>query len=172
MLSKTAEYALRVAVCLAQPYQPTQSAHVLATTTKVPRRYLHKVVQELVAGGLVRSQPGPGGGYTLSRSADEITILDVVNAVAPIERITHCPLGLTSHTTLCPLHRQIDDVYAATQKALSNVTLGQVVRSSSKMVPLCEVGFEGVKPGDASTPKKKGRPAGTRTTRRQSTRTK
>lgn len=154
MLSKTAEYALRAAVCLAQTHQPTCSAHVLATLTKVPRRYLHKVVQDMVTGGLVRSQPGPGGGYTLSRSADDITILDVVNTVAPIERITHCPLGLTTHTTLCPLHKQLDDVYASTQKALSNVTLGQVVRSSSKVVPLCEVGVEGVRTPRASKSKK------------------
>lgn len=143
MLSKTAEYALRAAVCLAQSPRPTQSANVLATLTKVPRRYLHKVVQDLVIAGLVRSQPGPGGGYRLAKSADEVTILDVVNAVAPIERITHCPLGLTSHTSLCPLHRQLDDAYAATQEALGRVTLGQVVRSSSKIVPLCEVSVAG-----------------------------
>lgn len=139
MLSKTAEYALRAAVCLAQTSNLTLSAEVLASQTKVPRRYLHKVVQDLVADKLVRSQPGPGGGYALAVPADQITILDVVNAVAPIERITHCPLGLTSHTSLCPLHKQLDDTYAATQKALAAVTLSQVVNSSGKIKPLCEV---------------------------------
>lgn len=147
MLSKTAEYALRAAVCLAQPTRPTQSAQVLAVQTKVPRRYLHKVVQDLVAAGLVRSQPGPGGGYSLAKSADDISILDVVNAVAPIERITHCPLGLKSHTTLCPLHKELDDAYAHTQQSLGRVSLGQVVRSSSKIVPLCDVGVDGVAVG-------------------------
>jgi Rrf2 family protein len=139
MLSKTAEYALRVAVCLAQSPDKTASADELAEVTKIPRRYLHKVVQDLAREGLVRSQPGPGGGYAIVRPPKKITILDVVNAVAPLERIRHCPLGLTSHTRLCPLHRELDKVYAETEKALSRVTLDQLLRSTSTIVPLCEV---------------------------------
>ena len=40
----------------------------------------------------------------------EVTILDVVNAVDPIQRIKTCPLGLKTHgVRLCPLHRRMDD---------------------------------------------------------------
>ena len=39
----------------------------LAEHTKVPRRYLTHVLQDLAAASLVRSRPGPGGGYELSR---------------------------------------------------------------------------------------------------------
>ena len=143
MLSKSAEYALRATVWMARDPARTSSADVLAQVTKVPRRYLHKVVQDLVHAGLVRSQPGPGGGYGLAKGPDDITILDVVNAVSPMERITHCPLGLESHTRLCPLHKELDDVYASAQAALGRVTLGAVMRSSSKIVPLCEVRMTG-----------------------------
>ena len=139
MLSKTAEYALRVAVCLAQSPDKLAAADELAEATKIPRRYLHKVVQDLARGGLVRSQPGPGGGYSIAKSPKKITILDVVNAVDPLERIRHCPLGLTSHTRLCPLHRELDKVYAETEKAFARVTLDQLLRSTSAIVPLCEV---------------------------------
>jgi hypothetical protein len=52
MLSKTAEYALRVAVCLTQSPDKLASADELAEVTKVPRRYLHKVVQDLARGGI------------------------------------------------------------------------------------------------------------------------
>jgi Rrf2 family transcriptional regulator, nitric oxide-sensitive transcriptional repressor len=139
MLSKTAEYALRVAVCLTQSPDKLASADELAEVTKVPRRYLHKVVQDLARGGLVRSQPGPGGGYSIATSPKKIAILDVVNAVAPLERIRQCPLGLTSHTRLGPLHRELDKVYAETEKAFARVTLDQLLRSTSAIVPLCEV---------------------------------
>jgi Rrf2 family nitric oxide-sensitive transcriptional repressor len=139
MLSKTAEYALRVSVWLAQSPDEASSADALSDVTKVPRRYLHKVVQDLVRAGLVRSQPGPGGGYTLAQTVDQVTILDVVNAVAPLERITHCPLGLPSHTRLCPLHQELDRMYASAEEALRRVTLGELVRSSSKIIPLCDV---------------------------------
>lgn len=140
MLPKTAEYALRAAVCLARGKQQTESADQLAEETKVPRRYLHKVLQDLVRAKLARSQSGPGGGYALAQPPESITILDVVNAVAPLDRIRHCPLGLASHTRLCPLHAELDRVYASAEKALSRVTIAQLLRSTSPIVPLCEVG--------------------------------
>jgi Rrf2 family nitric oxide-sensitive transcriptional repressor len=139
MLPKTAEYALRAVVWLAREPQQAMPADQLAKHTKVPRRYLHTVLQELVRAQLVRSQSGPGGGYRLLKSAREISILDVVNSVAPLERIRRCPLGLRSHTRLCPLHKELDDVYAATEKALGRVTIAQLVNSTDSIVPLCEV---------------------------------
>lgn len=143
MLSKTAEYALRTVACLASDAGKAESADLLSEQTKVPRRYLHKVLQDLVRAELVRSRSGPGGGYTLARVPEEITILDVVNAVAPLERIHHCPLGLPSHTSLCPLHRELDKAFAATEEAFARVTIGQVLRSDSKIIPLCDVNFPG-----------------------------
>lgn len=139
MLPKTAEYALRAIVWLAREREEPISADELAEHTRVPRRYLHKVLQELVGAKMVRSQPGPGGGYSLARSPEKISILDVVNAVAPLERIRHCPLNLTSHTRLCPLHRELDKAYAATEKAFARVVIAQLLRSTSSIVPLCEV---------------------------------
>jgi Rrf2 family protein len=139
MLPKTSEYALRTVACLAQGAGHAEPAETLAEQTKVPRRYLHKVLQDLVAAGLVRSRSGPGGGYSLARPADTISILDVVNAVAPLERIRHCPLGLPSHTSLCPLHRELDKAYAATEEAFSRVTIGELVSSTSEFIPLCDI---------------------------------
>jgi Rrf2 family transcriptional regulator, nitric oxide-sensitive transcriptional repressor len=139
MLSKTAEYALRAAVWLGQMPGHTASAEDLSEATQVPRRYLHKVLQDLVHAGLVRSQPGPGGGYSLAKSPEKIAILDVVNAVAPLERIDRCPLGLRSHTSLCPLHKELDRVYEAAEKAFARVNIAQLIRSKSRIRPLCEV---------------------------------
>ena len=139
MLPKTAEYALRATVWLAQSPEESVSAEDLAEVTKVPRRYLHKVVQDLVRGGLLHSQSGPGGGYSLARRPEKITILDVVNAVAPLERIKHCPLGLPSHTRLCPLHRELDRVYASAEDGFRRVTLAELTRSTSNIVPLCDI---------------------------------
>ncbi len=113
MLSKTAEYALRAVACMAaQPGVPASADH-LAEITKVPRRYLTRVLQDLCSAGLVTSRPGPGGGYELAHDAGKLTILDVVNTVAPIERIRSCPLGLKSHHRLCPLHAELDKAYAS-----------------------------------------------------------
>ena len=139
MLSKTAEYALRAVACMGSQAGVALSADVLAEKTKVPRRYLTRVLQDLAASGLVQSRPGPGGGYLLSRPNGELTILDVVNTVEPIQRIKHCPLGLKSHTRLCPLHAELDKAYAATEAAFGSVTIADLVESASPIVPLCEI---------------------------------
>jgi Rrf2 family protein len=144
MLPKTAEYALRAAVWLARDSDRPLSANHLAERTRVPRRYLNKVLLDLVRSGLVRSQPGPGGGYALDRPPGEVAILDVVNAVEPIGRIRHCPLGIPSHTSLCPLHRELDKAFAAVEAAFERVTLAQIVNQPGPIVPLCEVSLEKV----------------------------
>lgn len=138
MLPKTAEYALRTIIWLARRPGLSEPADRLAQRTKVPRRYLHKVLQDLVRAKLVRSQSGPGGGYSLAKSPETVTILDVVNSVAPVERIRKCPLGLRTHTQLCPLHEELDKVYAANESALARVAISQILRSTSTIVPLCE----------------------------------
>lgn len=139
MLSKTAEYALRAVICMTSQSGKPVSADVLAERTKVPRRYLSRVLQDLAAARLVSSRSGPGGGYELAEETDAVTILDVVNAVAALERINTCPLGLKSHTQLCPLHAELDSAYAAMEAAFAGVTIKQLLASTSPIVPLREV---------------------------------
>jgi Rrf2 family transcriptional regulator, nitric oxide-sensitive transcriptional repressor len=143
MIPKTAEYALRAVVMLAREPQRAYSAEQIAGATRVPRRYTHKVLQGLVRAELVRSQSGPGGGYALVRPPEDLSILDVVNAVQPIPRIRHCPLGLKSHTSLCPLHRELDEACAATERAFARVTIAQLLNQPDAVPPLCELGQDG-----------------------------
>lgn len=140
MLSKTAEYALRAIMCLAGDGREFTSADDLAKRTLVPRRYLNRVLQDLGVAGLVSSKSGPGGGYFLQSLAAEISLLAVVNAVYPVERIKECPLGLKSHKKLCPLHAELDKAYAATEKAFAGVTIQDMLESTSPIVPLCDTG--------------------------------
>lgn len=143
MIPKTAEYALRAVVVLAREPERACSAEQLAEATRLPRRYAHKVLQALVRAGLVRSQSGPGGGYALVRPPKEVSILDVVYAVEPIPRIRRCPLGLPEHTDLCPLHRELDEACAATERAFARVTIAQLLSQAAGAPPLCEVGCKG-----------------------------
>lgn len=138
MLQKTAEYALRAVVCLAQNPSSAQPADRVAEVTQIPRRYLHRVLQQLVQEGLVRSQPGPNGGYSLTRPADKIKLIDVINTFGSIERIRKCPLGLKSHRGLCALHRELDEAYASIEAAFSRVTVAQIIDKPSSYIPLCE----------------------------------
>lgn len=139
MFSQTVEYALRAVAFLASQAPDGRTTDQIATATHVPKPYLSKVLQKLVEKGVVHSQRGVGGGMTLLKPPAELTILEVVNAVEPIERIRECPLGLRSHgVRLCPLHRRLDDATAMVEKAFGDTTLAEVLAEPSASVPLCE----------------------------------
>jgi Rrf2 family protein len=112
----------------------------LAAVTRVPQAYLVKVLQALTKAGFVTSQRGIGGGVRLAHAASELTILDIVNATDPIQRIKHCPLELATHgTKLCPLHRRLDAALAQVEHAFGSTTLAEVLGDPSVIKPLCEV---------------------------------
>lgn len=139
MLSQTVEYALRAMVYLAANDVEPQPTEQIAERTKVPAPYLAKVLQNLTRKGLVRSQRGVRGGFLLAQPPDEITILDVVNAVDPIQRIRSCPLDLKSHgARLCPLHFRMDRAMAMVEEAFRESTLAEILAEPTKSVPLCE----------------------------------
>lgn len=124
MFSSTAEYAFRAAVHLAGRSPEPCTSDQIALATQVPAGYLIKVLQDLARAGLVKSQRGPNGGFTLLRPPDQITALDVLNAVDPIQRIKACPLGIPSHArALCPMHRRLDHAIALVETALAGSTL-------------------------------------------------
>src|SRR5262245_46906388 len=118
MFSQTAEYALRAVVYLAAQGGEPRTAQQIAEVTRVPAGYLSKVMQALSRAGLVHSQRGLGGGFTLAVPPADLTVLDVVQAVDPIRRIKSCPLGIKGHVNLCPLHRRLDQAIALVEKAL------------------------------------------------------
>ena len=137
MFSQTVEYALRAAVYLASRHGEPATTEEVARKTQVPVAYLAKILQELVRKGLVRSQRGVGGGVALAKTPEELTILEVVNAVEPIQRIKTCPLKLSTHgTRLCPLHRRVDNALAAVEAAFGDTTLAELLAEPSSSVPL------------------------------------
>jgi Rrf2 family transcriptional regulator, nitric oxide-sensitive transcriptional repressor len=139
MFSQTVEYALRAMVCLADPARMPQTNRRIAKITKVPAAYLSKVLQNLRDARLVDAHRGVQGGFLLSRPAEQITILQVVNAVEPIRRIVVCPLGLESHgARLCPLHKKLDQALAHAEAAFGSTTLADLLAQPTASVPLCD----------------------------------
>lgn len=138
MFSQTVEYALRAVVNLAMKSPEPQTTAAIAEATQVPSAYLSKVLQGLREKGIVKLQRGIGGGVSLAHSPADLTILDIVNAVDPIQRIRHCPLDLKSHgTRLCALHSRMDQSLMAMETAFRSTTLAELLQDSNPSIPLC-----------------------------------
>ena len=60
----------------------------IAARQAIPARYLEQIFQKLRRAGIVKSKRGPGGGYVLARSPEEISLADVLLAVQGV-LLTH-----------------------------------------------------------------------------------
>lgn len=127
MISATATYALRAVVFLAKQESGYTSRVTIAEATRVPVEYLLKVLNGLESAGIVSSRRGPGGGYRLNQPAAKLTVLDVVTSVEIIPRIKECPLGITSHRKLCPLHQLLDNASALVEESFRKTSIADLL---------------------------------------------
>ena len=67
-----------------------------------------------------------------------LTIREVINAVDPMERIRRCPLGLKSHTQLCPLHEGIDDAMAQIEATFAGLKVADILSPEADSIPMTE----------------------------------
>jgi Rrf2 family protein len=54
---------------------------VISERQAIPARYLEQIFQRLRRAGLVQSKRGPGGGYTLARAPEEISLREIIEAL-------------------------------------------------------------------------------------------
>ena len=138
MLSQTVEYALRAVVTLASVEGRPMVTANLAKITDVPMGYLYKVLQQLGRRDLVQSQRGSKGGFTLRKKPEDITLLEVINAVDPFKRINRCPMDQVQEVdVLCPLHHRIDEAMGALEKAFRDTTVDELLCDNERPYPLC-----------------------------------
>lgn len=97
----------------------------IATGANVPKPYLSKILKQLVAGKILRSNKGPGGGYQFAKSVDAISLYDIKVTIDGITEFVDCALGLDScnDAAPCPAHFIWKDLRAATTRALQTTTL-------------------------------------------------
>jgi len=97
--------------------------------------YLEQLFARLRRNGLVSSTRGPGGGYRLSRSADQISIAEIVMAVDENMDTTRCQGRQNcKETGECLSHQLWADLSEKIKVFLSGITLAQVLESRAKEV--------------------------------------
>lgn len=142
MISQTAEYALRAIVYLADQAGPRTTLQI-AEATMIPASYLAKVMQSLSRAGLVKSQRGLNGGFSLVGDPNDLSILTVVSAVDPVKRFAECPLGIPSHgRRLCPLHYRLDQAGEMVEKAFGETMVAELLAVPRERRPLCRFPME------------------------------
>jgi Rrf2 family protein len=129
-ITRQADYALRAMLYLAQ-MEPTQRAATsqIAEEQHIPPSFLAKIISQLSIAGLIHTSRGARGGVSLARTPEEITILEVVEAIdGPISlnECTHstssCAFGDT-----CPLRPLWCETQAELVQRLRSTTFATFV---------------------------------------------
>lgn len=128
-LTRQADYAVRAVLYLAKltPGGQASTAHI-AAAQKIPPTFLAKIVSQLAAAGVLHAARGAHGGVKLARSADSISLLDIVEAIDGPLQLNEC----VGNPTACPQAETcvVQAVWCEAQSELSarlrQTTFGQL----------------------------------------------
>jgi Rrf2 family protein len=127
-LSRTVAYALQATLQLAQsgPGEPVPCSR-LAAEGGMPERFLLQILRSLVTHGVLQSTRGVEGGYTLDRSPDRISLLEIIEAVdGPMN--TKLPFdGDVSNECQARLRDALSSVATAARQQLQDVKLADLL---------------------------------------------
>jgi Rrf2 family protein len=118
-ITRQADYAIRAVLYLAR-LGPTQHAatSAVAQEQRIPPSFLAKIISQLSIAGLLHTSRGARGGVTLARDPQEISLLDVVEAIDGPILLNECvgDAGKCAMDEDCPLH----PIWCEAQVALVN----------------------------------------------------
>lgn len=111
------------------------SIHDIATSERIPLKFLEQILLTLKNGGLLRSKRGVGGGYQLQKAPAKITLGEVLTLIdgsfEPIACATHseqlgslCECGIPG---CCGLGQTFSELRSQVNSWLGSTTLAQVL---------------------------------------------
>jgi Rrf2 family protein len=129
-LSRTVAYALQATLQLAQTgnHVPVPCSR-LATEGKMPGRFLLQILRNLVAHGILSSTRGVDGGYALDRAPEEISLLEIIEAIdGPITPVIPAAQGLLAGSK-AKLEGALTSITEAARKDLQAISLAHLLPS-------------------------------------------
>ena len=128
-LTKKADYGLMAMKHLAErAHQGACSAKDVADAYGIPQEALAKILQRLVKAGLLQSQHGANGGYTLARAANKISAFEVIRAIDGPLFITSCITvrGECGQSGRCTIREPLRRVNESIEQVLRRITISEM----------------------------------------------
>ena len=144
-LSRITDYGIVLMVQLARSADgEARNARNLAAEADLPVPVVSKVLKSLARGGLLASQRGSKGGYTLARSAADISVPEMITALEGPISLTECTVhpGACSQESSCDVREPWQRINTVVESALAKITLADLAapRAPGSLLPLRDLG--------------------------------
>jgi FeS assembly SUF system regulator len=128
-VSKLTDYATVVMTCLAGRQEEVLSAAEIAEQVRLEMPTVSKVLKQLAGAGLLDSFRGARGGYRLARTAAEISVAEIVEAMEGPIAMTECGIhaGLCDHESHCAVRGNWRLISRAVEGALRGVSVAELL---------------------------------------------
>jgi Rrf2 family protein len=100
-ISEAASIAIHVMVIIARSDSSNMNVNRLAELTGASKNHIAKVMQRLVKFNYVKSTRGPSGGFVINKNPEEITLLDIYEAIEGEVSVDECPFD----NQICPFNK-------------------------------------------------------------------
>jgi FeS assembly SUF system regulator len=150
-LSKTTDYGIVLMAQLASEAQPAGSsarettaigsaqreplnARELAESSDLPVPMVSKILKALAKEGLLVSQRGAKGGYSLARAPEDLPVSEMIRVLEGPVALTDCAIGpsLCEHETMCAVREPWQKISRVVERALADVTLADLIKDHSR----------------------------------------
>lgn len=138
-LSRQTDYGILLLTAIAANADgASSSARELAEMTHLPLPMVGKILKMLSRGGILSSQRGIKGGYSLARRSEAITLVDIIVALEGPIALTECsePSGECGLEESCPVQVNWVSINRMIRDALESITLRDMTRSHFDLVQL------------------------------------
>jgi Rrf2 family protein len=134
-IPRRVDYGLRAVIYLSgQDPERSCSITEIAKHQGVPKKFLEKILRDLIRGGLIKSKRGSCGGYTLARRPDAISFCDVIEALEGPITVNACmdhALGC-DQIPRCAMIGVWSEVQRGVMEVLSRTTMADLQQSACK----------------------------------------
>lgn len=130
--SQATNYALHTMMYfVALPLGKTIGVQQLAEFQELSPTYLSKILTKLVKAGLIESTPGVHGGYRLTRNQEDISFLDVIQAIEGTASLFHCGVEHHHHNPDCLIQEVMMNAERQMEDYLKEYKLVDLVKKNT-----------------------------------------
>ncbi len=139
LFSRSCEYGIQATVFVSlQPPEALYSIKEISEKLKIPSPYLAKILQTLSKREILASVKGPNGGFKLARSAELITLKDVVDSIDGLHAFDKCILGFEkcgSEENLCPVHEKWTEIKSTIIESMLTKSIAELNDNMKLRIP-------------------------------------